>query len=524
MPYSVSAPPAALKGAPKHAIEIFVAAFNAAFKEYNGDEGKSYAVAYAAMKRKFRQTSDGKWVVKSDGLLEFSITKASIDEQGVMRFSCTGTDTSEDLKGDTTSHELYQDFVKYANQYGMPWVSISHYGKDAGIPGEFTNVFEDGRCFKGKGFFYDTPLGKAAFNAVRKDRRDNLPLDKRIRISIGFYDFMHSHGDQLFVRESLSDLCPLCEQGLKERKFLRGKLEHMALTRVPQNPRTPIELEEMSMGIITRKDDASSIVGEELAAELDAREKAKVSKSETEEPELVIKAEAEVPKVEVEPAVEKTTTVVPLPSGSPTDQDAYPLPYNGAISLKEVQDYLTAKEEAWKLQDSWFMLSDVIGNIFQSAACTDKKKAVKTAIDEFKSGIEAKALVAMAQLAREDTAVDKQWETLKAAVEKAKTEHDGDAERLGAVQPALNELAQAIRSELLPVATGPVTVGPETMKAMFEEMLRPLYAQIAGLKAAPVQPSAQPIRKSLDFAAYPQLIQKSEPKSKLEADVWRSVQ
>jgi len=45
MPYTMSDYPAALKGAPKHMIEIWIAAFNSAFKQYDGDEGKSAATA-----------------------------------------------------------------------------------------------------------------------------------------------------------------------------------------------------------------------------------------------------------------------------------------------------------------------------------------------------------------------------------------------------------------------------------------------------------------------------------------------
>jgi hypothetical protein len=218
---------------------------------------------------------------------------------------------------------------------------------------------------------------------------------------------------------------------------------------------------------------------------------------------------------------------VPLPAGTPVDQDAYPLPYNGAISLKEVQDYLDAKKESFALQESWFMLSDVIGNIFQSS-CADKKKAVKGVIDEFKSRIETKALVAMAQLEREETTVDKEWAALKAAMEKAKADHQDEAGRLQAVQPALNEFAQAIKADLTP-EQAPSTggIGPDTMKALLEEIVAPLRAEIAGLKVAQSQaPASQPVRKSLDPVAYPQLVQQSlnqAPKSKLDAQVARSV-
>ena len=63
MPYTVEKPPEAIEGLPKHLIEIWVAAFNAAFKQYDGDEPKSAATAWAAVKAKFKKEGD-KWVAK----------------------------------------------------------------------------------------------------------------------------------------------------------------------------------------------------------------------------------------------------------------------------------------------------------------------------------------------------------------------------------------------------------------------------------------------------------------------------
>jgi len=63
MPYTVENPPERIKGLPKHAIEIFVAAFNAAIVQYKGDEGKANATAWAAVKTKYEQKDD-EWVAK----------------------------------------------------------------------------------------------------------------------------------------------------------------------------------------------------------------------------------------------------------------------------------------------------------------------------------------------------------------------------------------------------------------------------------------------------------------------------
>lgn len=63
MPYTVDNPPEAAKNLPKHAIEIFVAAFNAAFDQYQGDEGKAMATAWSAVKSKYEKKGD-EWVAK----------------------------------------------------------------------------------------------------------------------------------------------------------------------------------------------------------------------------------------------------------------------------------------------------------------------------------------------------------------------------------------------------------------------------------------------------------------------------
>ncbi len=64
MPYSIDNPPAKIKDMPKHAQEIFIAAFNAAIVQYKGDESKAHAVAYAAVKTKYKQNDKGEWVSK----------------------------------------------------------------------------------------------------------------------------------------------------------------------------------------------------------------------------------------------------------------------------------------------------------------------------------------------------------------------------------------------------------------------------------------------------------------------------
>jgi len=64
MPYrTVGELPDSVKSLPAHAREIYMKAFNAAFEQYGGDEGKSHATAWAAVKTKYKKVDD-KWVAK----------------------------------------------------------------------------------------------------------------------------------------------------------------------------------------------------------------------------------------------------------------------------------------------------------------------------------------------------------------------------------------------------------------------------------------------------------------------------
>ncbi len=71
MPYgSLSELPTAVKKLPKHAQEIYQAAFNSAYEEYE-DEGKAAATAWAAVKKQYVKGEDGKWRKKGGKALSF---------------------------------------------------------------------------------------------------------------------------------------------------------------------------------------------------------------------------------------------------------------------------------------------------------------------------------------------------------------------------------------------------------------------------------------------------------------------
>jgi cation transport regulator ChaB len=71
MPYTK--PPEKIKALPKEAQNIWVSAFNAAYEQYNKDEAMANAVAWAAVKNKYKKEND-RWVEKK------TATEKSLDE------------------------------------------------------------------------------------------------------------------------------------------------------------------------------------------------------------------------------------------------------------------------------------------------------------------------------------------------------------------------------------------------------------------------------------------------------------
>lgn len=221
------------------------------------------------------------------------ITKASLDpDTGVMRWAATASDTQTDLQNERMSMELFQSFIKRLDNAGadlpsaykseawsggLPYLGISHYmdlnGK--GIIGDTESVYIDGKMLKAKGTFRNTPLGKKAFEAVRKQIKSKSSMEGNpVRISIGFYDLQHRHLDSGVVFRNTGDtVCEKCSvQKFGDKEYLDGVLVHLALTRIPANVRTDIIAKSEVEDMATRKDDAESIVGEELAGELEKAE------------------------------------------------------------------------------------------------------------------------------------------------------------------------------------------------------------------------------------------------------------
>ena len=515
---------------PRELKEIWKSAYQS-----SGDTSK----AWNAVKRVYRK-GEGGWAKKPE-LAEFSmyINKSTLRD-GVMTWAAVNSDTAPDSYQERMSLDLYKDFIEnikseapipdefgqsVCSDYwcgGMPYLSVSHYPDLNGqaVPGEPLEIYVDGNQLKAKGILNDNPLGHAVWRSLKEDKNKN-PEDK-IRISIGFLDMAHKHSEHgdLFVRESLYSLCPDCLQGIGEKIYVKGYLVHLALTRVPVNKRTEMVLEEKSMSKkkLTRKDDAASIVGEELAEEIELKQKATAQKSDAliemsetedetqelieeveakEEPVEEPVAEAPVEELVAEPVVEEPVVEEPVEEKSevvekfeddtmgavvneaPTFVDN--LPYGGATTMGDAQKFMEAKNEAIHVMDMWSVFSAVAWNILERSDIPDKKDAMITAVDGFKNTLAMKAMVMFSTPATDahplQPTIDELFDAIDNSIEKS------EAERAEMLNPMLQNLAQAIPDYLSKKSAVeqpvPENENKDTLLDEIKNLIQPLSESVA---------------------------------------------
>lgn len=432
MPITIADAPDTL---PKGAKNIYVGAFNGAYGGECKDEGErrdecAARIAWKAVKQKYKQVG-GKWVAKSAHVqVELYIAKASLQEDGTMRWLCVASDTDPDNRRDRTTLTLFRDWMQRVDNDiqasflpppRQPFLGLSHYPSLSGFgEGGITDrMYIDGNQFKAGGVFFDNTLGHALFEAIRDElaaiKRGDLP-ELPIRISAAWWDIEHAHGDFVFRRSNLDDICPLCVEDTS-KTFIKGQLDHYAATRVPINPRTSLGLEVRSMAKVTRHDDAASIVDGKIADELERQTQELLEqRAETDvdpSPALVIKAKDDGEPgepVEEEPAVEPTVEPVgkgPADGGKEETQPGESdvpgemveqqfvdspevwRPFGGATSISAAEAWLAAQEKMFQVYDSWGMFRAVMENILDDVDLTDKLPAVRKAIDEFADCVEA---------------------------------------------------------------------------------------------------------------------------------------
>lgn len=329
--------------------------------------------------------------INSPALIELSlaITKATSDGN----WQAVASDTLPDKTGESTSIALFKDWISRAETGTTvswlppprnPFLGVSHYPSldGYGEAGQTVKMWIDGNRFKVSGKFnLDNPIGKSLFDTIRREREltaKGETVANPVRISAAWWDIAHSHGSFIFERKSLADACPVCTQGGNGQKtYLMGQADHWAGTRVPINPRT--SLEEKSMAI-TRRDDAATIIDEELAEELDTKAKL-TGKSET---TLIIKAKPKVDEEEAEKSEDKSSEdddakeeddekeynfskkrkAGPFQAVANGEEFGYQ-PLGGAVTLDGADDYIQQGKLLDQAYSNYDVYRMVVDNIFQ---------------------------------------------------------------------------------------------------------------------------------------------------------------
>lgn len=322
------------------------------------------------------------------------------EKDGIRRWYSTSSGTKVDLYGERMSTKLFDDFVKRienpkteippmftskAWKGGLPYLGVAHYlDLDGfGIVGKADSVWRDGKVLKMKGTFdNDNPLAIAAFDSIQADRLEKRADTERVRVSIAFIDWGHNHGKgREFVRKDLSTNCPYCEAGVGDKEYTAGQLVHLALTRRPAYPETEIvALEERSMS--KRRDDAASIIGDELANELEAKSKELIGRS-TDQP--AVAAGAVVIKDESGEMEEATSAGDERTLG-------------GALNLDEAEAFISKSDvESPILLTPYELLTVVLANIAESDL-EEKSTAIREVVMDYQNTLDARTAEAVIRI------------------------------------------------------------------------------------------------------------------------------
>lgn len=454
--------------------------------------------------------------VHDSAIAEFGMTivKAT-SKDGEMKWRSVNSDIEEDYFGERMSLELFADFNKHIENNdpipevfkdaiceedwcgGMPYVSLSHYksGKNkVNVPGEVSKVYVDGKALKSTGTLYDTPLGKAVYKSLEKDLVEKSA--NPVRISIGFLDMEHSHGDKFtFTRKTLTDKCPLCKEGIGDKIYKKGHLVHLALTRVPANPRTEMELELKSM--TTKLQDLESVIGdEEVIKTLDLKSLAKDV-----EDVLVIKTED-------------------------NDADEKDCPEGDEECMKKMAD---KKKKAMKKE-----MSTVENTVLSSITPPATAPA--------KSDVELNVKINTEVV--ENTPVEKALSALRNRIDALKSQGMTGDSALAEIQKNFDELGTIVKSEFT-VPPSPEEIAQKSMETTLRSLLGEMLPQALAQVVAPLQSEIGELRalsqarpqvkkeeipqpRSLNVnlvqkAAIETLIAKTKPKDQFQAIADQSV-
>ncbi len=567
---------------PEEAKQLFEKVYEDRFAKCMKDGGAKDACQESAAKQAWSvvknagwvKGEDGEWHKESNAIKEFSlrIEKASYDKAtGEKRWYAIASDTDEDSYGDSMSLELFQDFIsriekneappeEFTSSFwkgGEPYLSVAHYPDLEGkaVAGIATKTYIDGNRLKSRGVFTNNKVGEAAFRAVCDDLYNEKLKSRqdKVRISIAFLDYAHKHKSNgyIFERKRLDEVCPECLRELLSGEysgkiFLKGHLIHEALTRVPVNTRTSMEVER---AMTTRKEDAESIIGEELAEEIEQEAKL-VGKSEA----LVIKSDDTQPEepivldIEEEKAVTKKEADCEHPASHYLVVEDPQKPTTWHLRVKNCSGELDHR----LMGAAWAALHEGYrGNKYEGP---NKEEAITKLKNLYKrEGLEtpSKADYEIAELrarieylvSKLDTQPKKEPHILDGVLEKLKADYDEVVksdmpaqEKLKALQPSFESIATAISESIN--KNEPVVANPEAdvAKAVAEAVksaIQPLADQMGQLLAQmsnyqpsvqkPIVPERRSIQPTRDMQEYiSQVMRKKSETPNLRAIIERT--
>ena len=453
------------KNLPDAANKLWESVYNAS-KSKGDTEEVAAKKAWSAVSGAYKKVGD-KWVKKSDIVKELSMTITSVPFDkgtGEMKWKAVASDVDRDLYDEAMSFDLYKSFLDNIEKVspppepfapyvtsnwwkgGMPYLSLSHFSDLDGeaVPGKIDSIYMDGKCLKSKGLFHDSTLGRACWKALNKDFADHIPDDNRIRISIAFLDLAHRHGNNpVFERKGLTSFCQECADGVGDKTYLKGYLVHLAMTRVPVNPRAEMEVEK-SMSKKTREEDAASIVGEEEAEKI-AKKSALIGRSD------ILVEKADVPIVEEAKACDKKED--------------------------DKEEDVTPEEK--KKREMEKKKADVVEEVPVEAV-------VDTVSTEEIKEPEKLPEVPVAEI----SPIDAELKALSEAVMKVKSASATSQEKIAMVEPEIKNLGAAIEKAFSSEAEKP-KVGPETggvtvdvVRSLIQESNQPMLDTLTAIQAS----------------------------------------
>jgi len=159
MPYdTLDSLPESVQKLPKHAQEIYRAAFNSAWAEYGGDEAKCHAIAWAAVKRKYEKTPEGEWVEKSQAVMskafafEVPLEKAWTAPDGALRWRCVASSGAVDAQGQRMTKAALEQMASPEEPVIVQ--VTSHRERPEKACGEVTSLRLDGDLLVAEGILY----------------------------------------------------------------------------------------------------------------------------------------------------------------------------------------------------------------------------------------------------------------------------------------------------------------------------------------------------------------------------------